>query len=153
MQYYHPPRGAAPPPRTPLLEVALAPKIHQKRYARTHRQKGPSSGILLATPATKKEYSGELGSQNDSKMEPKMEPRQQWPTLTKHAPAWTDCMSTHPPWGAPFSLIFPRPEKDHQKVNIITPICEPGSKITPKVPLQGPKMEPKILQKASQNHL
>ncbi len=86
MQYYHPPRGAAPPPRTPLLEVALAPKIHQKRYAKTHRPKGTSLGTLLATPATKKEYSGELGSQNTSKMEPKMEPRQQRQILTKHAP-------------------------------------------------------------------
>ena len=28
----------------------------------------------MATRATKKEYSGELGSQNDSKMEPKLEP-------------------------------------------------------------------------------
>ncbi len=42
---------------------------------------------VLATGATKKEYSGELGSQNDSKMEPKMEPRQQRPILTKHAQA------------------------------------------------------------------
>ena len=32
-------------------------------------------GAVLATGATKKEYSGELGSQNDSKMEPKMDPK------------------------------------------------------------------------------
>ena len=30
---------------------------------------------VLATRATKKEYSSELGPQNDSKMEPKMEPK------------------------------------------------------------------------------
>ncbi len=47
------------------------------------------------------EYSAPLGSQNDSKMEPKMEPRQQRLTLTKHAQALTDSMST-PPRGAPF---------------------------------------------------
>ncbi len=66
------------------------PKIHKK----TPLKKGTSFGALLATQAAKKEYSGELGSQNDSKMEPKMEPRQQRPILTKHAQAWSDCMST-----------------------------------------------------------
>ena len=75
MQYYLVARGAAPLPRTPLLEVALAPKIHQKRYAKTHRKKGTSLATLLATPATKKEYSGELGSQNTSKMESKTDPK------------------------------------------------------------------------------
>ena len=75
MQYYHTPRGAPPPPQTPLLEVALAPKIHEKRYAKTHRPKGTSLATLLATLATKKEYSGELGSQNTSKMEFKTDPK------------------------------------------------------------------------------
>ena len=32
-------------------------------------------GTLLATPATKKEHSGALGSQNTSKMESKMIPK------------------------------------------------------------------------------
>ena len=64
------------------------------------------SGITKVHPkASKVEYSGELGSQNDPKMEPKREPRQQRPILTKHAQALTDCMST-PPLGAPFSFIF-----------------------------------------------
>ena len=31
--------------------------------------------LVLATRATKNEYSGELGSQNDSKIEPKLEPK------------------------------------------------------------------------------
>ncbi len=75
MQHYHPTRGAPPPPPTPLLEVALAPKIHEKRYAKTHRPKGTSLATLLATLATKKEYSGELGSQNTSKMESKTDPK------------------------------------------------------------------------------
>ncbi len=75
MQYYHPARGAPPPPQTPLLEVALAPKIHEKSCAKTQRPKGTCLGTLLATPATKKEYSGELGSQNTSKMESKTDPK------------------------------------------------------------------------------
>ncbi len=42
------------------------------------------AGITKVHPkASKVEYSGELGSQND----PKMEPRQQWPILTKHTQA------------------------------------------------------------------
>ncbi len=45
-----------------------------------------------------------------------MEPKRRGPTLTKHAPAWADRMSP-PPWGAPFSLLFPRQEKGHQKVD------------------------------------
>ncbi len=53
----------------------MAPKIHEKSYAKTHRKKGTSWGTLFATPATKKEYSGELGSQNDSKMESETEPK------------------------------------------------------------------------------
>ncbi len=80
-----------------------------------------------------------------------MEPRQQRPTLTKHAQASTDCMST-PPRGAPFSLVFPRPEKYHQKVNIIAPICEHGCKMAPKVPLRVPQRDQnptKILTKSS----
>ncbi len=70
MQYYLVARGGPPPPPTPLLEAASAPKIHEKRYSKTHRPKGTYLGTLLATPATKKEHSGALGSQNTSKMEP-----------------------------------------------------------------------------------
>ncbi len=40
-----------------------------------------------------------------------------------------------------------------QHVNTISPFCEHGSKITPKVSLRAPQMEPKIFQKASKNHL
>ncbi len=112
-------------------------KSMKKGIRKRIAQKVPTLGTLLATPATKKEYSRELGSQNGSKMEPKMEPRQQRPILTKHAQASTDRMS--PSLGAPFSLVFPRPEKYHQKVNIITPICEPGSKMAPKCPSGFPK--------------
>ena len=58
------------------------------------------SGITKVHPkASKVEYSGELGSQNDPKMEPKREPRQQRPILTKHVQALTDCISTRPPFG------------------------------------------------------
>ena len=46
-------------------------KSTQKRPSKT----GTSLGGLLATRATKKEHSGELGSQNDSKMESKMDPK------------------------------------------------------------------------------
>ena len=75
MQYYLVPRGAPPSPPTPLLEVALAPKIREKSYAKTQRPQGTCLGTLLATLASKKEYSGELGSQNTSKIEPKMDPK------------------------------------------------------------------------------
>ena len=69
MQHYHPTRGCPALAADTLLEVALAPKIREKRYATTHRKKGTYVGTLLATPATKKEHSGALGSQNTSKME------------------------------------------------------------------------------------
>ncbi len=58
-----------------------------------------------------------------------------------------------PPWGAPFSLLFPGPKTQQQKVNIFAPICEPGSKMTPKSVLpgspNGAKKHPKIIK----NHL
>ena len=74
------------------------------------------SGITKVHPkASKVEYSGELGSQNDPKMEPKSEPRQQRPILTKHAQALTDCMST-PPRGAPLYVGFQGPPKIAQDV-------------------------------------
>ena len=56
------------------------------------------------------EYSGPPGSQNYSKMEAKMEPRHHRPTLTKPAPAWTDCMST-PLGELHFSSFFKDPLK------------------------------------------
>ena len=96
MQYYHTPRGSAPLPPTPLLEVALAPKIHQKSYPKTHRKKGTSLGTLLATPATKKEYSGELGSQNTSKMESKTEPKvKKMESVEKHEKPTFGCYLLH----------------------------------------------------------
>ena len=51
---------------------------------------------VLATQATKKEYSSELGPKNYSKMDPKMVPKRQRPTFTKHARALSECMSTPP---------------------------------------------------------
>ena len=66
---------------------------------------------VSVTRATKKEYSSELGSQNASQMEPKMESKRQRPTLTKHAQALSDCTSA-PPWGAPFSLLFSSPKQN-----------------------------------------
>jgi len=65
------------------------------------------------------EYSAPLVSQHESKMEPKMEPRQQRPTLTKHAPAWTDCMSTTTTPGSFILAHFLGPQKN-PKANIIT---------------------------------
>ncbi len=59
--------------RAPYWKCSLPPpdpKIHKK----TPLQQGTDFGALLATRAAKKEYSTELGSQNDSNMEPKMEP-------------------------------------------------------------------------------
>ncbi len=47
-------------------------------------------------------------------MEPKMEPRQPRPTLTKHAPAWTDCMST-PLGELHFSSSFKDPKQITKK--------------------------------------
>ncbi len=98
----------------------------------------------MATRAAQKEYSDELGSQNDSQMEPKMEPK-----ATTADPHET-CASMN---GSHVHPIFPTPEKYHQKVNIITPICEPGSKMTPKVPLQAPRQETQIHKKSSKNRL
>ena len=62
-------------------------------------QTGCSEGWLctfLDPRATQKEYSGQFGSQNDSKMEVKMEPTPGLWTLTKHAPAWSDCILDPP---------------------------------------------------------
>ncbi len=57
-------RATAPPPRPDL-----------KSTKKTPLQKGTYLGALLATLAAQKEYSYELGSQNDSKMDSKMEPK------------------------------------------------------------------------------
>ncbi len=75
-----PVRETAPLPPPPTLPD---PKIHKN----IPLKKCTYFWALLATRATKKEYSGELGSQNDFEMEPKMEPRQQRLILTKHAQA------------------------------------------------------------------
>ncbi len=61
----------APTPPTPPPGGGSHRKSTQKRPSKT----GTSLGAVLATRATKKEYSGELGSQNDSQMEPKMVPK------------------------------------------------------------------------------
>ncbi len=87
---------------------------------------------VLATSATKKEYSGRLGSQNCSKMEPKMEPRRRRPTLTKHVPAWTDRMST-PPGELHFRSLFQSPQKYHQTLRQKSTIQKHGAKLAPKV--------------------
>ena len=50
-------------------------------------------GDPVSTPrAPRKEYSSEPGPPNGSEMVPKMEPRQQGPTLSKRVPACTDCI-------------------------------------------------------------
>ena len=67
--------------------------------------------LFLDPRATQKEYSCQFGSQNDSKMEVKMEPTPGLWTLTKHAPAWSDCI-LDPPWGA----IFPPLLRGHQQL-------------------------------------
>ena len=82
----------------------------------------------MAPLGSQKEYSGPPGSQNDSNMEPKMEPRQQRPTLTKHAQAWTDCMS--PPLGElHLSSFLKDPKHITTKIPKKTKQC---SKMTPK---------------------
>ncbi len=65
----------------------------------------------MVTRATQKEYNSQLGSQNDTKMEPKMEPKQPRLTLTKHAPAWSDCIFT-PLGELHFNIFF----RVHRKV-------------------------------------
>ena len=65
---------------------------------------------VLVTQATKKEYSSELGSQNASQMEPKMESKRQRPTLTKHAQALSDCTSA-PLGELHFHCFFRVPKK------------------------------------------
>ena len=151
MQYYLVPRAPRPRRRLPSWRQLLAPKVHEKRYAKTHRQKGTSVGTLLATPATKDEYRRELGFQNDSRMEPKMEPRQQRPILTKHAQACTDCMST-PPWGAPCSLIFrdrkKSPKSQHNHSDLRTWLQNNPQSAPPGSP-KGDPNPAKILTKSS----
>ena len=71
------------------------------------------------------------GSQNDSKMEPKMEPGRQRPTLTKHAQALPDCIST-PPWGPLFQHFFPRPQQYNKHMFKNTTIQTKCAKIIPK---------------------
>ena len=62
-------------------------------------------GDPVSTPrAPRKEYSSEPGPQNGSELVPKMEPRQQGPTLSKRVPACTDCISRLLLEG-PFSLL------------------------------------------------
>ncbi len=59
------------PPTHPILDInslkTRTQKSTQKQYAHTFTKS--------ATRATKKEYSGELGFQNDSQMESKMDPK------------------------------------------------------------------------------
>ena len=66
-----PPLGMANSTHThPCRELPQASEDHKKTPSKTDTY----LGALLATRATKKEYSGELGSQNYSKMEQNMEP-------------------------------------------------------------------------------
>ncbi len=53
----------------PLPPPLSDPKIYKK----TPLKKGTCLGAVLATRAAQKEYSGELGSQNDSKIESKID--------------------------------------------------------------------------------
>ena len=67
-----------------------------------------------------------------------MELSRQRPTLTKHAQASSDCMSTTP-WGAPFSLLFQSPKNltkhGFKKVRF--------KKHAPKLPQRAPPGSPK----------
>ena len=56
------------PQTPPKMGGGSRRKSTQKRPSKT----GTSLGSVLATSATKKEYSGDLGSQNDSKRKPKL---------------------------------------------------------------------------------
>ena len=78
--------------------------------------------VVLATRRAKKEYSGQLGSQNGTKIDTKMEPRRRRPTLTKHAQASSDCLSP-PLTGTSILRVFQTPTKyppkDRQKSTIL----------------------------------
>ncbi len=82
----------------------------------------------MATRATKKEYSSELGPRNDSKMEPKMEPKGQRPTFTLHI---------RPLLGSSIFTAFLETEKSHQTSRKKLPFRKFGAKLGPKVPLLG----------------
>ena len=71
MWFYHAPVSGLFNATGPLPPPLSDPKIYKK----TSLKKGTCLGAVLATRAAQKEYSGELGSQNDFKMEPKMEPK------------------------------------------------------------------------------
>ena len=85
------------------------------------RRNGPQSGsfdgslcTLLTPRATQKQYSGQPGSQNGSKMEVKMEPNRGLPTLTKPAPACTD-RTSDPSVGRSFLTPVSGPPKNMKK--------------------------------------
>ena len=146
MQYYLVARGAPPPPQTPLLEVAVAQKTLSKRVSKNASQ----NRYLFGVPV------GDSGDQKRSivaNLAPKITP--------KWSPKWSrgnngrssrnmrrhERIACPPPPGSSVFAHFPTPEKYRQKINIITPICEPGSKMTPKVPLQAPRQETQIHKK------
>ncbi len=83
-----------------------------------------------------KHYSGELGSQNGSKIEPKMEPSRQRPTLTKHAQALSDHTST-PLLDVPFSLPRRALEKTHKNRQSNGTKTHNGSNVDPKLERKG----------------
>ncbi len=123
--------------------------------------------LVLATEATKTEYSGELGSQNDSKMEPKIYPKviQKGSLLKNLKNIFGQLFTTLEPCRPPptrllfrllllsFSLLCSSPPKKLKQKNINAPLRDSGSKITPKVPLGAPQKEAKIHKKSSQNRL
>ncbi len=152
MQYYHTPRGPRPCRRHPSWRSPWHRKSMKKGMQKRIAQKIPLWAPCWRLRRPKRSIVANLAP----KMTPKWSPK--WSRgnngrSSRNMRRHERIACPPPPWGAPFSLIFLRPQTKHQKVNIITPICEPGSKMIPKVPLQGPKMNPKILQKASTNHL
>ncbi len=141
--------------------------VHSPRWSRreTPWKKGTYFGALLATRATNKEYSGELGSQNASKMETKMEPKViQKGSLLKNTksqfgPLFTTLEPCRPPpkrllfrqFLVAVSRRFSRHKKKHRKIDINAPFGDSGAQMTPKVTPGAPPKEVKIHPKSSQN--
>ncbi len=130
--------GNPPPTRTPLPPAPKVPgsfptsppplrKRPWKSVCKTGCQKMPKS----APKRPQQEHSGGPELQNYLKMEPKMMPNRELPTLTKHAPAWADRISG-PPGDAPFSDLFQGPENIAKQYIKNAPGADLGRKVVQK---------------------
>ncbi len=81
-----------------------------------------------------------------------MEPRQQRPTLTKHAPAWTDCMSTPPPGELHFGSLLRTAKKLSKNQHNYPNLGFSGHNDPESDPL-APQKETKIPKKMPPNRL